>query len=43
MAQEKTEAAAFARGQCEPPRGGEIGERRIVRQFGDGGRRARGI
>ena len=36
MAQQKTESAAFARGQCQAARGGEIGERCIVRQFDDG-------
>ena len=41
MAQEKSERAAFARGKREAPRGGEIGERRVVRKLEDcGGERA---
>src|SRR5471032_1430831 len=35
MAEKKSKAAAFARGQGQPPRCGEIGNRPIIRQFGD--------
>ena len=35
MTENKSEAAAFARGQGQPPRRGEIGNRPVIRQFSD--------
>ncbi len=35
MTEKETETTAFTRGQGQPPRCGEIGNRPVVRQFGD--------
>lgn len=35
MTKNKSEAATFVRGQGQPPRRGEIGNRPVIRQFGD--------